>query len=103
MDYRILWALFVVFTVLSIVVLRRGARAWRRNDDALRALGGGTPDLRRRHQLDRLRLVALGGSLVAMTALVFAVLLGAPPLFVLFLQASAIFGVALGLISGVWR
>lgn len=103
MDYRVLWFLFVAFAVASIVVLRRGLRTWRRNDAALAALGGGTPELRRRHQLDRLRLLSLGGSVLAMTALVFAVIAGAPPPVVLFLQATAVFGVALGIIAGVWR
>ena len=103
MDYRVLWVLFVLFGVVSVAVLRRGIRSWRRNDAALEALGGGTPELRRRHQLDRLRLLALGGSLLAMTALVFAVLAGAPALLVLFLQASAVFGVALGVVASVWR
>jgi hypothetical protein len=103
MDYRVLWFLFSVFAVVSIAVLRRGIGAWRRNDAALTALGGGTPELRRRHQLDRLRLLALGGSLLAMTALVFAVLAGAPALLVLFLQATAVFGVAVGIIASVWR
>jgi hypothetical protein len=99
----ILWFLFVLFAVLSIVVLQRGIATWRRNDAALRAAGGGTPDLRRRHAIARLRLLALGGSLIAMTALVFAVLMRAPPLLVVFLQASAIFGVALGAVAGFWR
>lgn len=103
MDYRVLWLLFVVFAVLSILVLRRGVRTWRRNDAALAAVRGGTPELRRRHQLDRLRLLSLGGSVLAMTALVFAVVAGAPPLVVLVLQGSAIFGVALGVIASFWR
>ena len=103
MDYRVLWFLFVAFAVVSVAVLRRGIRTWRRNDAALAALGGGTPELRRRHQLDRLRLLALGGSVLAMTALVFAVIAGAPALLVLFLQASAVFGVALGVVASFWR
>lgn len=103
MDYRVLWFLFVVFAVASIEVLRRGIRTWRRNDSALAALGGGTPELRRRHQLDRFRLLGLGGSLLAMTALVFAVIAGAPQLLVLFLQATAVFGLASGIVASVWR
>ena len=103
MDYRVLWFLFVVFAVVSVAVLRRGIRTWRRNDAALAALGGGTPDLRRRHQLDRLRLLALGGSVLAMTALVFAALAGAPLVLVWLLQGTAVFAVALGIIASVWR
>ena len=74
-----------------------------KDDAALAAVRGGTPELRRRHQLDRLRLLSLGGSVLAMTALVFAVVAGAPPLVVLVLQGSAIFGVALGVIASFWR
>lgn len=103
MDYRVLWFLFVVFAVASVAVLRRGVRRWRRNDAALRALGGGTVDLRRRHQLDRLRLLALGGGLASMTALVFAVVAGAPLLLVWMLQGTAIFAVALGIIATIWK
>lgn len=98
-----LWLLFVVFAVLSVEVLRRGITAWRRNDAALRALGGGPPELRRRHQLDRLRLLGLGAGMTAMTGLVLAVLTGAPAPVLIVLQGSAIFGVALGVVAGLWR
>lgn len=99
----ILWLLFVAFAVLSVVMLQRGIAAWRRNDAALRAAGGGTAELRRRHAIARLRLLALGGSVLVMTALVFAVLTGAPPLLVLVLQGTAVFAVALGVVASFWR
>ncbi len=94
-DFRFWWALFVFFAVLSVIVVQRGYRRWRSARDLLSAPGA--PAL---HALDRRvrregwRLASMVVSLVAMTALVFAALLGAPHALLLTLRVAAVAGVA---------
>jgi len=92
-DFRLWWALFVFFAVLCVLALQRGYRRWRR---ALALVAG----VRRpnRVELVRLRregwrLASMALSLVAMTALVFAVLLEAPPALLVLLRVGAVAGV----------
>lgn len=93
-DFRVWWALFVFFGVLSILAVQQGYRRWRRAREALAAgIGpGGTAErlLRR----EGLRLACMVASVVAMTALVFAALLRAPASVLLALRMLAVAGVA---------
>lgn len=93
-DFRFWWALFVLFAVLSVLVVQRGYRRWRIARDVLAGM-----DLSRRAEDARRlrregwRLVWMAVSLVAMTALVFAAALGAPPGLILGLRAAAVLAV----------
>lgn len=94
-DFRVWWALFVAFGVASVLVLRRGHRRWHAARDLLRDLA----DPARAAHVQRLRregrrLVWMGASLVLMTGLVFAALLGAPDALILGLRAAAVVSVA---------
>jgi len=94
-DFRLWWALFVFFAVLSVIVVQRGYRRWRSGRDALSATGTqafGTLDRRLRREGWRLASMAL--SVLAMTMLVFAALLGAPRGLLLALRSVAVAGVA---------
>jgi hypothetical protein len=88
------WALFVFFGVLAVLVVQRRYGRWRR---ARNALGGLPAELRagqaRRLAVEGWRLALMTLSIVVMTALVFGVLLGAPPALVVALRASAILSV----------
>jgi hypothetical protein len=61
-DFRVWWALFVFFGVLSVLVVRQAYRRWRQGGEAR----------------DGLRFACMAVSVVAMTALVFAALMRAP-------------------------
>jgi len=98
-DFRLWWALFVFFAVLCVLALQRGYRRWRR----VLPLVAAVPDSERAAHERRLRregwrLASMAGSLLAMTALVFAALLGSPPVLLLALRAAAVGGV-LGVIG----
>jgi hypothetical protein len=93
-DYRFWWALFVFFGVLAVMVVQRRYGWWRRAKRALEQL----PAELRAEQAQRLviegwRLVLMTTSIVVMTGLVFAALLGAPPALVLALRVLAVLGV----------
>ncbi|MGN6393463.1 MAG: hypothetical protein ACTHM9_14640 [Gemmatimonadales bacterium] len=94
-DFRLWWGLFVFFAVLSVLVVQRGYRRWRSARDALAAAG--TPVLQAlegRVRREGWRLASMGMSVVAMTALVFAALLGASRELLLALRWVAVGGVA---------
>jgi hypothetical protein len=77
-DYRIWWALFVFFAAIGVVVIQYRYRRWRR---ASRLLAGFTgvrqTEQARLVRLEGWRLVFMTASLLVMTALVFALFLGA--------------------------
>ncbi len=93
-DYQIWWALFVFFAVLVVLAIQYQYRRWRRARRLLIELTG----VERAEQAARLRregwrLVLMTVSLAAMTALVFAVLLGGPPALLVSLRLLALFAV----------
>jgi hypothetical protein len=77
-DFRVWWALFVFFGVLSVLAVRAAYRRWRR---------GGNPR-------DGRRFACMALSVVTMTALVFAAVQGAPAGLLLALRVLAVAGVA---------
>jgi hypothetical protein len=92
-DFRLWWALFVFFAVLCVLALQRGYRRWRR---ALALVEGARRPNRvelARIRREGWRLACMALSLVAMTALVFAVLLDAPPALQVALRVAAVAGV----------
>jgi hypothetical protein len=90
-DYRFWWGLFVFFAVLSLLAVQLGFRRWGR---ARRALAAAPPPiaaaLERRLRREGWRLGWMLLSVVAMTTLVFAALLGAPAALILVLRLAAI-------------
>jgi hypothetical protein len=93
-DFRFWWGLFVFFAVLCVLALQRGYRRWRRLLSLLPAVPGSERAAqKRRLRREGWRLASMAGSLIAMTALVFAALLDAPPSLVLVLRGIAISGV----------
>lgn len=94
-DFRLWWALFVVFGVLSVVAVQRGYRRWRSARAVLAQAGiPGRVEHARRLRREGWRLAWMGVSLVSMTVLVFAALLGAPGDLILGLRAVAVAAVA---------
>ena len=78
-DYRLWWALFVFFAALSVLAVQYRYRRWRRAGRLLTELAGQQrAEQARRLRLEGWRLVLMTVSLLAMTGLVFAVLLQAP-------------------------
>ena len=93
-DFRLWWGLFVFFAVLCVLALQRGYRRWRRLLSLVAAVPGSARAVQeRRLRREGWRLGGMAGSLIAMTALVFAALLGAPPGLVLALRVMAVGGV----------
>ena len=88
------WALFVFFAVLSVLAVQQGYRRWRRAWDAAAASGPGRDERRRRLRREGIRLGCMAGSVITMTALVFAALLQAPPAVLTGLRLLAVVGVA---------
>ena len=96
-DFRLWWALFVFFAALSILAVQRGYRRWTRARAALAARPLAERELLGpRLQREGWRLACMAASLVALTALVFAALLGAPAAALLALRL-----VAIGAVGGV--
>jgi hypothetical protein len=94
-DFRLWWALFGFFAVLSVLVVQRGYHRWRSARDALSAPGlPALEALDRRVRREGWRLASMVVSVVAMTALVFGALLGAPRILLLTLRMVAVAGVA---------
>lgn len=90
-DYRFWWGLFVFFGVLSVLAVQLGYRRWRRARRALVvAPRAGAGELHRRLRREGWRLAWMIASVVVMTTLVFAALLGAPAAVVLTLRLAAI-------------
>lgn len=97
MDPRVLAALFIVFTALSVEVVRRGYQRWKKQRDVLAELGSGAPpEAVRRHRQAGHRLVSLAVALIAMVALAFLATLGAPRAAIVVFQVVAIAALALG-------
>jgi hypothetical protein len=93
-DFRAWWMLFVFFAVLCVLVLQHGYRRWRRLRDLLPPGGpSGSGRLARRWRLEGWRLACMAASLVVMTALVFAGVMGAPRGLLLALRFLAVAGV----------
>jgi len=93
-DFRFWWALFVLFAVLSVLVVQRGYRRWRIARDVPASVDlSGRHEHARRLRREGWRLAWMAVSLVAMTALVFAAVLGAPPGLILGLRAAAVVAV----------
>ena len=93
-DYRVWWGLFVIFAVLSVLAVQHGYRRWRRIRGALVRVG--QPDaVHERHvRREAWRLGWMVVSVVTMTTLVFAALLGAPAWLLVALRVVAVAGVA---------
>jgi len=90
-DFRVWWGLFVFFAALSVLAMQRGYRRWSRARAAVagRPLAGRAV-LERRLRREGWRLACMGSSVVSMTALVFAALLGAPAEAILGLRLVAL-------------
>ena len=94
-DFRLWWGLFVFFGALSVMVVQRGYRRWARAREAVAARPGAErPGLDRRIRREGWRLAGMVVSVVSMTALVFAALLGAPTVVILALRLIAIVAVS---------
>lgn len=90
-DYRLWWALFVFFAVCSVLVIQSRYRRWRQAGRLVAELAGTERAAHaRRLRLEGWRLVLMIASVVAMTGLVFAVFLGAPPAVISLLRALAL-------------
>jgi hypothetical protein len=90
-DYRFWWGLFVFFAVLSVLAVQLGYRRWGRARRAVAAAPASVAgELQRRLRREGWRLGWMIVSVVVMTALVFAALLGAPAALVLTLRLAAI-------------
>jgi hypothetical protein len=93
-DYRIWWALFVFFAVLSVLVVQHRYRRWRRASRLLPQLTGQAQRQQtRRLRLEGWRLVLMTVSLLVMTGVVLAVFLAAPPLLLSVLRLLALVAV----------
>jgi hypothetical protein len=94
-DFRLWWALFVFFGVLSVLAVQQGYRRWRRAWDAVAAASGpGQAEGQRRLRREGIRLICMAASVTTMTALVFAALLRAPAPVLIGLRLLAVAGVA---------
>lgn len=92
-DFRIWWALFVFFGVLSVLAVQQGYRRWRRAWEAA-ASGPGQGERQRRLRREGIRLICMALSVITMTALVFAALLRAPAAVLVALRLVAVAGVS---------
>lgn len=93
-DFRLWWALFVFFLVLCVLALQHGYRRWRRAQTVVAAAPGlAGADRERQLRREGWRLASMAVSLIAMTALVFAALLGGPAPLLFALRATAVVGV----------
>lgn len=94
-DFRFWWALFVLFLVLSLLVVQRGYRRWRIARDVVGLMPPSQrAEVARGLAREGWRLGWMALSLVVMIALVFAALLGAPPALILGLRVGAVLAVA---------
>ncbi|HUR95700.1 MAG TPA: hypothetical protein VMY76_14040 [Gemmatimonadales bacterium] len=103
-DFRLWWGLFVAFAVLSVLVVQRGYRRWLVARDVL---DGADPvrraEFARRLRREAWRLAWMIVSLVTMTALAFAAVVGAPPSIILGLRIAAVASVAAVLVLSLLR
>ena len=94
-DFRIWWALFVFFGVLSVLAVQQGYRRWRRAwEVAAAASAPGQSERQRRLRREGIGLICMALSVITMTALVFAALLRAPAAVLVGLRLVAVAGVA---------
>jgi hypothetical protein len=94
-DFRLWWGLFVFFGILSVIAVQRAHRRWARARLALAARPDAERELlARRIRREGWRLACMSLSVVAMTLLVFAALLGAPTVVILALRVLAVGAVA---------
>jgi hypothetical protein len=94
-DFRMWWALFVFFGVLSVLAVQQGYRRWRRAWEAVAAAPGpGQAERQRQLRREGTRLICMALSVITMTALVFAALLRAPAAVLVGLRLVAVAGVA---------
>jgi hypothetical protein len=94
-DFRLWWGLFVFFGALSVWAVQRAHRRWLRARAAVAARPAPERELLApRIRREGRRLACMSLSVVAMTALVFAALLGAPAAVILLLRLLAISAVA---------
>lgn len=101
-DYRVWWALFVFFAILSLLAVQHRYGRWRRAGRALQRLG--EPErtaLARRRRVEGWRLTLMVASILAMTGLVFAALQGAPAVLILLLRVLAVASVVAVLLLGL--
>lgn len=97
MEPRVFVVLFIIFTALSVEVVRRGYQRWKKQRDVLAELGSGAPpEAVRRHRQAGRRLVSLAVAVVAMVALAFLAPLGAPRAAIVVFQVVAIAALGLG-------
>ena len=93
-DYRIWWALFVFFSVLSVLVIQRRYQRWR---GARRLLHEMDPRARaeasRRMRLEGWRLVLMTVSVLAMSGVVVTVFWPGPTALLEVLRLPALLGV----------
>ena len=91
-DFRLWWALFVFFAVLSVLAIQHAWRRWRRLRDLLPPSLGRVDlaPLDRRRRLEGWRVAMMIASLVVMTGLVYAGVLGAPRGVLLALRVAAV-------------
>ena len=90
--------MFVFFAVLCVLALQRGYRRWQRVLPYVAMSGPERAARERRVRREGWRLASMAVSLLAMTALVFAALLNAPPALLLALRSTAVLGV-LGVVA----
>lgn len=103
-DYRVWWALFVFFAVLSLLAVQHRYRRWRTAGRALLQLSGSERiTFERRWRLERWRLVLMVAGVVAMTGLVFAAVMHAPTALILLLRVLAVASVVGVLLLGFRR
>ena len=94
-DFRMWWALFVFFGVLSVLAVQQGYRRWRRAWEAVAAASGpGQGERQRRLRREGIRLICMALGVITMTALVFAALLRGPAAVLVGLRLVAVAGVA---------
>jgi hypothetical protein len=94
-DFRLWWALFVFFGVLSVLAVQQGYRRWRHAWDAVAAASGqARAEQQRRLRREGIRLTCMAASVITMTTLVFAALLRAPAAVLIALRLLAVVGVA---------
>ena len=100
-GYRFWWTLFVFFAVSSVLVIQSRYRRWRLAARLLQDLAGSErADHVRRLRVEGWRLALMVVSVLAMTGLVFAVFLGAPPGAISTLRALALAAVVGVLLLG---
>jgi hypothetical protein len=93
-DFRVWWVLFVFFAGLSVVVIQRGYRRWRRARHLLAEVDPrAEAEVSRRIRLEGWRLVLMTVSLLAMSGVVVTVFWPGPTVLLEALRLLALLGV----------